>query len=116
MKYVTHAALIAGVALAAGVVPTHAKTTTAAGNGNWNDAIWNNGAPANGDTVEIAFGVSVTLTNATPELASFDNQGTFTFSGSNAALRATNVLVNGTVVVEAAEHTGARPGSVIRRD
>ncbi|MCJ7627107.1 MAG: amidohydrolase family protein, partial [Longimicrobiales bacterium] len=27
-----------------------------------------------------------------------------------------HVLVNGTVVVEAAEHTGARPGSVIRRD
>jgi N-acyl-D-amino-acid deacylase len=27
-----------------------------------------------------------------------------------------HVLVNGTVVVEAAQHTGARPGSVIRRD
>lgn len=95
-------ALVVMVLLAVSGSVWAAKMTTATSNGNWNDAIWDNGAPAAGDTVTINSGVSVTLTNATPVLGVFTNNGTLTFTHWDTALTATDMhLVAGTVT-----HTG----------
>ncbi len=71
------------------------KTTVTTGAGNWNDAIWGNGAPADGDTVVIAHAVA--LTNSTPALAAFTNNNTVTFTGWGTVLSAQVVVVNNTI-------------------
>lgn len=54
------------IALALGTVhPMYAKTTTAIASGNWAGAIWDNGAPASADIINIPAGIIVDLyTNA----------------------------------------------------
>ncbi len=103
-------AALALAAVALGALPTHAKVTATTGAGNWNDAIWNNGAPAAGD--EVTVGHAVTLTNSTPELATFQNNATLTFGGWNTALRATTVTVNGTITHNAQTATAVGGGGL----
>jgi len=86
-----------------------AKTTSTVATGDWNSAIWDNGAPAAGDTVNV--GHSVVLTNATPPLLVFSQTaGTFTFAGSNAWLVAETVLIGGTVTHDLNSDTNGSDG------
>jgi hypothetical protein len=87
--------LVAAICL--GGVLASAKTTTATSSGNWNDAIWDNGAPVADDAVAVNSGVSVALSNASPALTSFVNHGTLSFSGWNTALTAVDIEIDGTV-------------------
>lgn len=74
---------------------------TGAGGTNWNDAAnWEPvGVPGTGDAVTIGSGASVLLTNATAELAALEiaSGATLTVKGWQSALRATNLLIAGTV-------------------
>jgi len=94
------------------------KTTSTSMAGNWNAAIWDNGAPSNGDHVVVMH--DVTLTNSTPDLASFtitnaSSVVTLTFSNWVTALNATNVYVrkNG-YLKHAVCNTNAVPGNTNR--
>ena len=109
MKNAMRLSLILCFALAALVSPVHAKTTIATSNGDWTAAIWDNGAPSNGDHVVIQSGISVTLSSSTDWLASCTNNGTLTFTNWTTALQATNVYVNGTITHVPCD-TNAAPG------
>lgn len=65
--------LIATGAWLALFTPSHleAKTTTATSDGDWSGAIWDNGAPVDGDDVVIGSGKKVTLSATTPILSIF---------------------------------------------
>ncbi len=86
------------------------KTTVTTGVGNWNDSIWGNGAPADGDTAVIAHAVA--LTNSTPALAAFTNNNTVTFSGWGTVLSAQVVVVNATITHNAQSATAVGGGGL----
>ena len=67
--------------------------------GNWHDpSIWLlNQVPGTGEDVSVPAGRTVTLTNTTAYLSTFDLQGTFVFDARDATLRATTVTLGGTV-------------------
>ena len=91
--------LIISAVLALLVPAASAALKTANTSGYWtNTATWSGGIlPAAGDDVVISGGVTVTLDQTTPDLASCTNSGTLSFRGTNTALMATNVTVNGDV-------------------
>ena len=93
----------AWLTLAICVAPWESESAVWTGEGgtNWNDAAsWNPpGVPADGDAVTIGSGAVVLLTNATAELASLDlaNGGRLIVAGWQSAIRATNLMIAGTV-------------------
>lgn len=74
-----------------------AKSTTAVGNGNWADGIWDAGAPDEGDDVTINSGVTVTL-SSTPGygLSVLTVNGTLVFTNWDTSLSATTVTIGAT--------------------
>ncbi len=99
-------ALLAGTA----AIALGAKTTSTINTGNWNDVIWNAGAPDVGDTVVVAH--NIRLTNSTPICGSVtvNASKTLTFSGTNTILLATNVTLFGTVTHDPETQTNGTPG------
>lgn len=92
------------------------KTTTWTGLGDardWFDSgNWDQGIPADNDTVIIGSG-SVWLTNSTPELAAFEmTAGTLTFTNWTTILTATSVTVNGGAYYRGGGSHGGRGGYV----
>ncbi len=79
-------------------VPSHTPgSISSAVNGPWDVATtWQGGVvPGPGDSVTVSH--AVTLGNGTHPLSSFVNNGTLTFAGWNAALKATTITLGGTV-------------------
>ena len=88
------------VAVVLYVTAARAAPNTWTGAGDWFVDVgnWSGGLPGPGSNVLIASG-SVILTNDTSQLGSFTmTNGTFTFSGPDAVVRATNVWVFGGTV------------------
>ena len=88
-----------GLVLAALLLPAgYAGTVTATANGNWSAPGTWSAVPQAGDDVIVGAGRAVTADVTTVWMTSFTNSGSLVFTGTNTALRATNVTVSaGTV-------------------
>lgn len=111
MKGLMKAKVLVVIVLALAAAGAWAKPTAATSSGNWDDAIWNNGAPADGDDVGINSGVTVTLSSAPGYvLNSFTNSGTLVFTNWNTSLSATEIRLAAGTVTHAAIDAVAAPG------
>ena len=111
MKRILAGMLVLVSFVAAGPQAEAGTTWTATVGGNWtNTATWGgSGIPLLGDDAIINAGKSVTVDVTTAYLNNFTNNGTLVFLGTNTALQATNVRLNGTNThaVESATTTNA---------
>ncbi len=86
------------VLLGAGVAQATTKTWSGAGDWFADTGNWSPSPPVTGDSVEVAAGSSLTLTNSPPALAALTQLGgTLTFTGWDTVLTAATVTVSGTL-------------------
>lgn len=73
-------------------------TTTFTGNGLWtNDTLWSAGVPQDGDDAVVAGNPTTDVSTAVLSSYTLNAGCTNTISGTNTFLRATNVIINGTM-------------------